>query len=131
MRVVLDTNIYISAILFGGNCEEILRLATLGSYELIISDDILKEIKGILDKKFHWSRKQITETLSYIKDIAEIIKPVKSISLIKKDPSDDKIIECALAAHASCIVTGDKAHLLPLKAYEGIKILSPADFLKL
>ncbi len=131
MRVVLDTNIYISAILFVGNCEEILRLATLGSYELFISNVILKEIKGILEKKFHWTRKQVNETLSYIREIAIIIKPVKPILVIKKDPSDDKIIECALAAHADFIVTGDKAHVLPLKRYERIKILSPADFLKL
>ena len=131
MRVVLDTNVYISAILFGGNCEEILRFAALGSYDLIISESILKELKGILDKKFHWSKKQISETLSYIKGLAEVIKPDISLSVIKNDPSDNKILECALKAKAACIVTGDKAHLLPLKVYKGIKILSPSDFLRL
>lgn len=131
MRVVLDTNVYISAILFGGKCEEILRFAALGSYDLIISESILKELKSILDKKFHWSKKQISETLSYVKGLAEVIKPDISLSVIKNDPSDNKILECALKAKAAFIVSGDKAHLLPLKVYKGIKIMSPSDFLKL
>ncbi|MEE9591843.1 MAG: putative toxin-antitoxin system toxin component, PIN family [Thermodesulfobacteriota bacterium] len=131
MKVVLDTNVYISAILFGGNCEEILRLSGQGSYELVISKNIIAEIEGVLKDKFTWSRKQISETLSYIRNIATVINPEISLSVIRVDPSDNKIIECAAVAGANYIVTGDRTHLLPLKEYKGIKIMSPAEFLSL
>ena len=131
MKVVLDTNIYISAVLFGGNCEEILRLATQRSFELIISKSIILEIEAVLKEKFKWSKKQVSETLAYIKNISTLIKPNISISVIKEDPSDNKIIECAIFVGANYIVTGDKNHLLPLKEYKGIKIVSPSEFLRL
>lgn len=131
MKVVLDTNVYISAILFGGLCEEILKLAGQGSFELVISKNIIVETESLLKEKFKWSKKQISETLTYIKDVAVVINPEISLSVIKEDPSDDKIIECAVAAKADYIVTGDRNHLLPIKEYKGIKIMSPAEFLKL
>jgi putative PIN family toxin of toxin-antitoxin system len=131
VRVVLDTNVYISAILFGGNCEEILRLANLGSFDLLLSKDILLEIKSVLKNKFNWTRKQVTTTISYLKDIATEIKPDISLDIVHDDPSDNKVIECALAGKAHYIVTGDRNHLLPLKKYKNIKIISPAEFLRL
>ncbi len=131
MRVVLDTNVYISAILFGGNCEEILRLANLGSFDLLLSKDILLEIKSVLKYKFNWTGKQVTTTISYLKDITTEIKPDISIDIVQDDPSDNKVIECALAGNAHYIVTGDRNHLLPLKKYKKIKFISPAEFLRL
>ncbi|GBE05992.1 hypothetical protein BMS3Abin10_01633 [bacterium BMS3Abin10] len=131
MKVVLDTNVYISAILFGGNCEEILRLAALGSFELVISKNIIIELKTILKGKFKWSKKQISETITYIKNIATVVNPDISLSIISNDPSDNKILECAVTVKAGCIVTGDKNHLLPLKEYKGIKIMTPSEFLRL
>ncbi len=130
MRVVLDTNVYISAILFGGNCEEILKLAGAGSFKIVISKHIISEIRGILKRKFKWSGKQVTETLSYIKAITTEVKPTLKLSIVRKDPADNRILECAVAAKAACIVTGD-SHLLDLKKYEKIRIFSPADFLRL
>ncbi|MEE8329273.1 MAG: putative toxin-antitoxin system toxin component, PIN family [Thermodesulfovibrionia bacterium] len=131
MKVVLDTNVYISAILFGGNCEEILRLAGLDSFELVISRSIISEIEAILKEKFKWSKRQISETISYIKNIVTVINPDVSLSVVKNDPSDNKILECAVAAKANYIVTGDKNHLLPMKEYKGIKIVNPAELLRL
>lgn len=131
MKVVLDTNVYISVILFGGNCEEILRLAVQGSFELIISKNIIIEIEAVLKEKFKWSKKQITETVSYIKNIAAIINPDISLSVIRDDPSDNKILECAVVARAIYIVTGDRNHLLPIKEYKGVKIITPFEFLRL
>ncbi len=130
MRVVLDTNVYISAILFGGNCEEILRLAGLGSFELMSSKSTIIELKGILEKKFRWSKKQVLETIAYIKNITTEVKSGIEVSIIRDDPSDNKILECALSARAQYIVSGDK-HLLRLKRYKEIRILNPADFLRL
>ncbi len=131
MKVILDTNIYISAILFGGNCEEILRLASQGPFELVISRSIITEIEAVLRKKFKWSKMQISETISYIKNIATVINPKISLSVIRSDPSDNKILECAVAVGANYIVTGDRNHLLPIKEYKAIKILNPAEFLRL
>ena len=130
MRVVLDTNVYISAILFGGKCEEILRLAGLASFELNISKSIILELRGILEKKFRWPKKQVSETITYIKNITTEVKPGIKVSIIRNDPSDNKILECALSARAEYIVTGDK-HLLDIKNYKEINILNPADFLRL
>ena len=131
MKVVLDTNVYISAILFGGNCEEILRFAVQCSFELVISKSIILEIEAVLKEKFKWPKKQVSDTLTYLRNISTVIKPNISLSVIKDDPSDNKIIECAVAAVANYIVTGDKNHLLPVKEYKGMKIVSPAEFLKL
>jgi len=131
MRVVLDTNIYISAILFGGNCEEIIRLAEQGAFDIVISREIISEIEDVLKDKFKWSRQQITETISFIKAIAKIIKPQMTIDAVKNDPSDNKVIECAVASHAAYIVTGDKKHLLSIRKYRGIRIIDAAEFLRL
>ena len=131
MKVVLDTNVYISAILFGGNCEEILKLANQGLFDVVISKEILDEIKSVLKGKFYWADKQIVGVIKYIKELASIVNPEVSLRIVKEDPSDNKIIECAVASNTAYIVTGDKNHLLPIKGYKGIKILSPIEFLKL
>lgn len=131
MRVVLDTNIYISAILFGGNCEEILRLAQQGAFKIIISRPIISEIEGVLKDKFKWSRQQISDTVSFIKDISTIVNPHMTIAAVKNDPSDNKVIECAVTSEAAYIVTGDKKHLLSLRKYKGIRIIDAAEFLRL
>lgn len=133
MKVVLDTNVYISAILWRPEAsgEEILRLAGLDSFELVISRSIISEIEAILKEKFKWSKRQISETSSYIRNIVTVINPDVSLSVVKNDPSDNKILECAVAAKANYIVTGDKNHLLPMKEYKGIKIVNPAELLRL
>jgi len=131
LKVVLDTNIYISAILFGGSCGEILRLAAEDSFKLVISKSIITEIEAVLKGKFKWSKMQISQTISYIKNIATVINPDISLSVIRNDPSDNKILECAFAVGADYIVTGDRNHLLPIKKFRGIKIMNSAEFLKL
>ena len=131
MRVVLDTNIYISAILFGGRCEEILKIAAQGLFDLIVSKQILDEIKSVLKVKFNWSDRQVAEVIKYIKEFASVVNPDFSLHVITEDRADNKIIECAVASEAVYIVTGDKGHLLSLGTYNEIKIISPADFLKL
>ena len=79
MRVVLDTNIYISAILFGGNCEEILHLALLEAFETLISKDILREVDSILKDKFKWSKRQVKDVNSYINGFTTFVKPDTSL----------------------------------------------------
>lgn len=131
MRVVLDTNVYISATLFGGNCEEIIRLAEQGAFEIVISREIISEIEDVLKDKFKWSRQQISETISFIKAIATLVKPHMTIDAVKNDPSDNKVIECAVSSQAAYIVTGDRKHLLSIRKYKGIRIIDAAAFLRL
>jgi putative PIN family toxin of toxin-antitoxin system len=130
LKVVLDTNVYISALLFGGKCEEILKLASQGLFEVTISKKIVSEIKSVLGKKFCWNDKQIAEAIKYIKEIAFFVTPEISLAIVKDDYEDNKIIECAIASKATYIVTGDK-HLLFIKEYGGTKIVSLIEFLRL
>jgi len=131
LRVVLDANVYISAILFGGKCEEILKLANQGLFEAVVSKKIIDEIKSVLKEKFYWTDRQIAEVIKYIKGITFIVNPDISLNIVKKDSADNKIIECAVSSKATYIVTGDKYHLLPMREYAGIKIVSPIEFLRL
>jgi len=127
--VVLDTNVYISAVLFGGKPEEIVKRSREGELNLVISEAILKEIAEILRRKFNWQNWQISETLDEIRGFATLVIPHKAISVIKEDAADNRILECALEGKAGYIVSGDEHHLLPLKEYQGIKILSATAFL--
>jgi len=129
-KVVLDINVYISAILFGGKPEKIRKLSKEGKVELLISEAIIAEITEILRKKFNWENRQISQTIDEIREAATLIIPYKNISVIKEDNDDNRILECAIEGRAQYIVSGDEHHILPLKHYQGIKILSPDEFLK-
>lgn len=129
LKVVLDTNIYISAILFGGNPERIRKLSKEKELEILISEAIIAEVAEVLRKKFNWESWQISQIIDDIRETATLIIPDQTLSIAKKDEYDNRILECAVEGKAQYIVSGDKQHLLPLKEYQGVKILSPAEFL--
>lgn len=129
-KVVLDTNVYISAVLFGGNPEEIRKLSKEGKIEVLISEAIISEIADVLRRKFNWESWQISQLIDDIREVSTLIIPRQSISLIADD-ADNRILECALEGNAQYIISGDKRHLLPLKGYRDIRILSPDEFLGL
>jgi len=129
MKVIIDTNVFISGLNFSGNPGEILKLFRMGEIQVYISPFILKEIKKILFGKFKWSERKTDKAISLIKRRAYLIKPKKSLSIVKKKDSDNRILECAVDANVQFIISGDKKHLLSLKEFEGIKIVSPTDFL--
>ncbi|MGA1875404.1 MAG: putative toxin-antitoxin system toxin component, PIN family [bacterium] len=130
VKVVIDTNIYISAVLFGGNSEKIRKLAREGKIELLVSENILTEIAGVLKRKFNWFDWQISELIKDIRAITTLVTPALSLSVIKEDEPDNRFLECAVEGKARYIISGDKHHLQPLKEYRGIKILSAAQFLE-
>jgi putative PIN family toxin of toxin-antitoxin system len=130
LRVVFDTNIYISAILFGGIPQKLITHALQKQFQLFISPDIITEILSVLSKKFHFSETKVKTIELLLKDLAVIVYPKEIITLIKNHPADNRILECALAAKANCIVSGDKKHLLLLKKFRRIKIISVQAFLK-
>jgi len=125
-RVVFDTNIYLSAIIFGGNPRRVLQLAIDNKIILYSSAEILLEIALKLKDKFKWSTEEINFTVKTIGNLVEIVKPNEKIKAVSKDPSDDKILEAALESKADFIVSGDN-HLLELRNFKGIKIIKAVD----
>jgi len=131
IKAVADTNVYISAILFGGKSETVRKLAREGQVELLISESIFAEIAGVLKRKFNWLDWQISEVMRDIRAITTLITPASTLSVMKEDEPDNRVLECAVEGQASYIISGDEHHLQPLKEYQGIVILSPAQFLEL
>jgi len=131
LRVVLDTNIIISALNFSGAPEIIVDSARGQEFLAIISGDIMDELKEVLKFKFKWENDKINEAVHNLECKFLIIKTHSKLHIIKNDPSDNKILECAIDGKANYIVSGDKKHLLSLKKYKGIPILSTSEFLKI
>ncbi len=127
--VTADTNIYISALNFGGAPDKLLDMARAGEIELHISDDILSEIMRVLHDKFRWSDEALALAKDRIADFTKTIQPGQAVQIVTKDPTDNKILDCALAGKSDYVVTGDK-HLLDLGQVGNVKIVKPADFIK-
>jgi len=131
IRVVADTNVYVSAIVFGGTCEAILALARAGVVELFFSPAIRREVKTVLAHTFGWTQPRVREALAEVNALASLVRPSARLTGILPHDQDHRILECALAAQADFLVTGDKAHLQPLRKFRGIQIVSPRQFLDL
>lgn len=129
-KVVFDTNIFISAIVFGGNPETCLELAREGKMKLATSKAILLELAKKLSYKFGMRQASIKKIIEGISKFTEIVKPASRVDLIKRDPSDNKILEVAREIKADYIISGDKKHILALKKFEDTKIITAADFIK-
>lgn len=127
--VVLDTNVYISAVVFGGIPRQIITLAKKEEIYVYSSPDILLEVSNKLYEKFGWNQQQVESILQAISKTVTVIKPKSNLTVVKSDPTDNKIIECAFDAGAKYIITGDK-HLLNLFKFDAISIVSPSEFLK-
>ncbi|MCG2691917.1 putative toxin-antitoxin system toxin component, PIN family [Microgenomates group bacterium] len=131
LKVVLDTNVIVSAIVFGGKPELILNLITAEKIDGYISRFIIAETCGILRQKFKHTESEIEAIEETLKNAFSLIEPNFSISIVKDNPPDNKILACALAAKADYLISGDKKHILLLKKIKNIPILSPEQFLKL
>jgi putative PIN family toxin of toxin-antitoxin system len=130
IRLVLDTNVLISALLFGGNPQTVLEKAIMGQISLLLSRDILNELEGVLcGKKFGYPPEIARSILRELEAIGEAVAPIRKIAIVKADPYDNLILECAVEAMVDYVVSGDN-HLIELKRFEGIPILSPDQFLK-
>lgn len=128
IRIVADTNIIISALVFGGLPRQIIDLATLGVCEIYYSTPIRNEVEHVLEKKFGWSRDEIQNRLPLLFSWFVQVHPRVSLAAVKDDPDDDRILECAVAAQAQAIISGDR-HLLQLGSFESIPVLTPRQFL--
>jgi putative PIN family toxin of toxin-antitoxin system len=130
MKVVVDTNIFVSSF-FGGNPRKIIDLWKRGNINLCLSKDILDEYTEVLQRIGLENEREIEELLSLFAKGVNIIFTTRTpeIKVVKDDPEDDKFIECAVALKAEVIITGDRA-IKTLGEYMGIKILTPQQFLK-
>ena len=130
MKVVFDTNIFISAfILPGSQGEQAFLLARRGVFDLYSSIAILTETAKTLRAKFEQSDEDIKASLQIISRAAILVKPSRNVTVLSDAP-DNRILECALEAEADLIVTGDR-HLLKMKRFQEIPIIRLADFLRL
>lgn len=130
IRVTLDTNVYISALAFGGRPLRVLEMATEGLIAVSISDAILDEVARVLTTKLGWSASRAEEAVSLLAAVATRVVPGEPLSVVKSDPDDDRVLECAVAANAEYLVTGD-SDLLRLDRYRSIAIVTPARFLEI
>jgi putative PIN family toxin of toxin-antitoxin system len=129
MRVVIDTNIFISSF-FGGKPRKIIDLWKRGSLILCLSGEVLDEYIEVLNRVGFRDREEMEELLMLLAENPNIrfTNKTPKLQLVKEDPDDDKFIECAVALKARYVITGDKA-LKAVEEYVGIKILTPAQFL--
>jgi len=130
MKVVFDTNVYVSAFLIPGSlAEEAFLLAQRKHATLFTSIAILTETASVLRAKFHQVEEDVTAALKLIGKVATILRPSMRIMVVEDIP-DNRILECALEAKANLIITGDH-HLLRLKRFQDLVIVRVADFLRL
>ena len=128
MRVVLDSNVYVSALtLPGGIADTVLTAALDGAYVALLSQPILGETLGVLGRKFSRDKEELARVALFLSELTEHVKPRHRIAVLADDP-DNRIIECALEGGADLIVTGDRA-MLRVGSFEGVEIVSLRAFL--
>lgn len=131
IRLVIDTNVFVSALISTKSIPALLLDEVGKKYTLFISKEILGEVEDVISrKKFGFSTQKISSAMEAILSFSEIINPGIKVDVIKSDPDDNKILECAITCKASYIVSGD-SHLLDLREYWSIKIINPKTALEL
>jgi putative PIN family toxin of toxin-antitoxin system len=128
VRVVFDSNIFVSALVFpGGRADEAMRRILDGIDTLLISPAIVHEVLGVLADKFSRDREELSRVAVLLADLGTLVTPRMSVSVLA-DEADNRILECADAGKADLIVTGDKA-VLALGSHQGIAIVTLARYL--
>lgn len=133
-KAVLDSTVLVSAFLRkGGASYQLLRFASVGAFAICLADEILDEVKRVLHyprlrKKADYTDEEIFQYVSLLRFVCRLISPLPLLHAVKRDPNDDIIVACAVAAKAAHIVTRDK-DLLDLGEYENILIITPEDYL--
>ena len=129
-RVVFDTNVLVAAYNWpGGMADRASWLARRGVAESHTSAFILDEVERILREKFGWENNRVGRAAAQIRRISKgVHEPAERVDVIEDDPMDNGILECALAAEAKFLVTGDRKHLLPLGSFRGVSVIGLRDF---
>ncbi|MBM3934131.1 MAG: putative toxin-antitoxin system toxin component, PIN family [SAR202 cluster bacterium] len=129
VRAVLDTNVFVSALNFGGPPGRILAATARGDFDLFVSKFILDELHRVLTLRFGWEVARADEVVDMFKSIGILVEPRGRVRVVKGGHDDNRVIDCAVAAKAHYLVTGDRRHLLPIGVFRGVAVVSPTDFL--
>jgi putative PIN family toxin of toxin-antitoxin system len=127
--VVFDTNILFSAIGWRGRPYACLERARNGLVDGITCQELLDELTDKLRTRLAFTDEQLAETLADLLGFLSLVAIPNTLHGVSVDPDDDKVLECAVVGRATHIVSGDRRHVLPLGSYQGIVIVSAADFL--
>jgi putative PIN family toxin of toxin-antitoxin system len=130
VTMVADTNVIVSALFWGGNESKIVHMVEEGKIKLLTSVALLDELKKVLMyERFGLNEKEIDDNVKYILTISDIISPRRMLRVVREDPADNRVLECALAGKAAYIVSGDK-HLLQLQKFGRARILRAKELLR-
>ena len=130
MRIVCDTNVILSGLLFSGHCRTILRYVSEGHLQGFTSTALLAELERVLLRpKFRLAVSEVEAILDLIRQSFVLVLPRESVTVVTDDPDDDAVLEAAVAADAELIVSGDK-HLLDLEAFRDKRIITPASLIR-
>lgn len=129
-QVVIDSNVWISGLVFGGNPEKVIRLFTEGHILLITSEELLSELRRKISQRFPLFAPNLALLEASIREYAIMVRLGTLPITVSRDTDDNKFIETALAGNAEYIISGDE-DLLVLKSYKDIRIVKPAEFLNL
>ena len=129
MRVVFDTNIFVSALVLpGSRAEQALQRVIEGVDRLLVSKPLIDELLGVLARKFSRDREQLSRVALFLVEVGELIQPEVRLAVLADEP-DNRLLECAVAGSADVIVTGDQA-VLALGHHEGVALVSLRDYLE-
>ena len=132
MRAVLDTNVVVSACFWRGAPFDCLKGYAGAVYEAVVSPPLVIEYERVYAELAEaYPRTEPVNWVAALAESADMVFPAERVRGVLADPFDEMVLECALAGAVDCVVSGDKKHLLPLKEFRGIPILSARDFLKL
>lgn len=127
MRIVADTNVLVSALVFpGGAPEAVYRAVIERRVELVTSRPLLSELGRVLQTKFDWEPELVEQAVAQVIRLSTVVEPVEEVDAIKVDPADNRVLEAAAAGEAEMIVSGDR-HLLKLGAWRGTPVKAPAE----
>lgn len=131
MNITIDTNFLISAMQWDNSVAfKLLRRFLETNIKIFTTKKILDEFSEVLQRDFKYNKEETTNILEEVLAFVNLIEAKEKIKIVKEDPDDDKIIECAVASNSNYIITYDK-HLLKIKEYKSIKIITPEEMLKL
>jgi putative PIN family toxin of toxin-antitoxin system len=129
-RAVFDTNVLISAYLWGGVPRRALDIIRNERCELVLAQPAIEEFVRVLGyRKFGFSPEQIEPFVDDLTSHAIIVQPRHTVEVVTQDPSDNLFLEIALQGNCTALVSGDR-HLLDIKQYRRIRILSPTEFVR-
>ncbi|MEK6973923.1 MAG: putative toxin-antitoxin system toxin component, PIN family [Nanoarchaeota archaeon] len=131
MNVVFDTNVLISSTLWDKSVSQKLLFKLIDSdIKIYTSKEIIQEYSKVINRDFYYSQEEISRVTNTLLPLLTNISPIEKLNVIKEDPDDNKIIECAIASKSDYIITYDK-HLLKLQKFRDIIIIKPEEALKI